>query len=353
MSFSGSSTSFQPEQSHNSQSSQGSQGSSHYDRYNNRSYRNDQNGRYNYRDHHGHRDHHSHHERGRTDRNDRYGRSGRREEQNDWGVQRHTNWIFNSLEFYETPSLRDSVTLQDELSMRAKGVVFLNFVGMHLRLPQPTLYVASTLFHRFYMRFSIKKHHYYDIGATSIFLATKLEETGRKLKDIVIACCRVAQKNDKLEIDEQSKEYWRWRDLILFNEELLLEAICFDLSIENPYNILVQYTRRFVKGEKERLTLTKSAWAFVNDSTRSTLCLRYHARVIAAAALYCASRITHIDIKDSYGRTWWQEIDVDITDIIDGCNTMADMYDNNGSLAKGGQQKYARVPPVEQTPAAP
>ncbi|KAK9348898.1 cyclin-like protein [Lipomyces starkeyi] len=258
-----------------------------------------------------------------------------------WVQQRHTNWLFQPDEFKQTPSTRDGVPFNNEMMMRSKGISFLALVGMHLHLPQPTLYVAATMFHRFYMRFSIKRHHYYDIGATCIFLSTKVEETNRKLKDIVIACCRVAQKNDKLVIDEQSKEYWRWRDIILFNEELLLEAICFDFAIQSPYNILIHYTRKFIKDDKDRIALTKSAWAFLNDSARTTLCLRYPPMVLAAAALYCASTICHVTVlPEEYGRMWWDEIDVTIGDIKDACNIMADLYESSPS--KMGEQKYTR-----------
>ncbi|KAK9368840.1 cyclin-like protein [Lipomyces kononenkoae] len=253
----------------------------------------------------------------------------------------NTNWIFQSDEFKQTPSSRDGILFSNEKVMRSKGISFLALVGMHLQLPQQTLYVAATMFHRFYMRFSIKRHHYYDIGATCIFLSTKVEETNRKLKDIVIACCRVAQKNDKLVIDEQSKEYWRWRDIILFNEELLLEAMCFDFGIPTPYHTLMHYTRKFVKDDKNRIALTKSAWAFVNDSARTTLCLRYSPRVLAAAALYCASTICHVNIfSEEHGRMWWEEIDVSIVDIKDACNIMADLYESSPSNM--GDQKYTR-----------
>jgi len=65
-----------------------------------------------------------------------------------------------------------------------------------------------------------------------------------------------------MEIDEQSKEYWRWRDKILFTEEYLLEALCFDFDITHPYDYVVQLVLQYSPGNS---TLGKCAWAFIND----------------------------------------------------------------------------------------
>ncbi|KAK9454817.1 cyclin-like protein [Dipodascopsis uninucleata] len=269
----------------------------------------------------------------------------RRSPSTEWPNQQHTDWIFQTGDLLNTPSSRDGIDSAAETVLRSKGVSFLMHVGMHLRLPQPTLYVASTLFHRFYMRFSLKRHHHYDIGATCIFLASKIEENIRKLRDIVIACCRVAQKNEKLVIDENNKEFWRWRDIILFNEELLLEAICFDLSIETPYSIMMYYTRKLLKTDDERSALSKSSWAFLNDSVRTTICLIYPAKVIAAASMYFASKICHIEISgNDPSLDWWDEIRVSVDDLKNACNAMADLYDSGSS--NSGEQQYKKIKPV-------
>ncbi|KAK9476218.1 cyclin-like protein [Lipomyces japonicus] len=245
-------------------------------------------------------------------------------------------WLFTAEELVNTPSVREGISVQSETTLRAKGASFLVAVGMQVRLPPHTLYVAATLFHRFYVRFSLKRHHHYDVAATCIFLASKVEETGRKIKDLVVACCRVAQKNDTLVVDEQTKEYWRWRDIILFTEELLLEATCFDLTVRSPYSPLVFLTRRLVPDESKRNALSKSAWAFINDSVRTELCLRFSSNLIAAAAFYFASRVCHVDI----GSEWWSDLDLSIDNIKDACNIMADLYEPADKL---GEQKYTRL----------
>ena len=73
---------------------------------------------------------------------------------------------------------------------------------------------------------------------------------------------RFSQRNWELEIDEQSKEYWRWRDIILYTEEHLLEALCFDFDVVHPYDYLLELVNRFTPGNG---ALGKCAWAFIND----------------------------------------------------------------------------------------
>ena len=178
------------------------------------------------------------------------------------------------------------------------------------------------------------------IGATALFLATKVEENCRKVKELVIACCRIAQKNPALAVDDQSKEYWRWRDTILHNEDLLLEALCFDLSHEPPYKILFDSLNRL--GEQNNKTLRDTGWTFLNDSNTTMLCLLHPSHTIAASALYCSARHHGIAIPDQRGRAWWDVLGVPLRDIRRACNYMASVYEN--SSLKHSEKMYTWTP---------
>ena len=244
-----------------------------------------------------------------------------------------SQWLFTDEELLRTPSILDGMTREKERESRAKGVNFILQVGIMLKLPQITLATASVYLHRFYMRHSMvdvppdrKGLHYYPIAATCLFLATKVEENCRKMRELVIACVRVAQKDPKKLIDEQDKEYWRWRDNILHNEDLLLEAICFDVSLESPYKTLFELL--LLLQQENNRPLRNAAWAFVNDSCLTVLCLQFHNRTIAASALYAAAK--HCDVSfpdDEYGRPWWEIAGVELSDIRRACNCLADVYE--------------------------
>ncbi|KAK5990612.1 Cyclin pch1 [Cladobotryum mycophilum] len=207
-------------------------------------------------------------------------------------------WFFTTDEVQSTPTIIDGVVPSEERLRRAKGVNFIYQAGVMLDLPQITLWVAGVFFHRFFMRFSM------NIAATALFLANKVEENCRKTKDIIIAVARVAQKNAKLAIDEQSKEYWRWRDSILTYEEVMLEQLTFDLMIDNPYRHLFELLGQLDMVHNKNLR--QAAWAFCNDACLTALPLHIEARDVAISSIFFASVHTNQQIDDFNGQAWWK-----------------------------------------------
>lgn len=162
------------------------------------------------------------------------------------------------------------------------------------------------------------------------------------MKELVIACVRVAQKDPHKSVDEQDREYWRWRDVILYNEDVMLEALCFDLSLEPPYKTLFDLLILF--GEDDNISLRNAAWAFINDSYLTMLCLMYPSRTIAAGALYAAAKHCAIVFPDDErGSPWWDVVRVDVHEIWKACNYMADVY--RGVPSKAGKEggMYDRI----------
>ncbi|CCG84089.1 protein of unknown function [Taphrina deformans PYCC 5710] len=246
-------------------------------------------------------------------------------------------WLFTQEEVRRSPSSLLDYTWDRERVERMKGCDFILKVGMKLRLPQTTISTACVFLHRFYMRFSLKDFHYYDVAATTIFLATKCEETGRKLSDIVVACAKTAQKNDAAIIDEQSKDYWRWRDVILYNEELLLEALCFDLIIDHPYSQLKEYWRQFNGGRE----VAKTAWACANDTYRTTIHLCYDSNTIALACLYYASIFSGQVLDDVDNKPWYQTTNINMDTVIEIITIMVELYENSQQVVKDGYDPKA------------
>lgn len=270
-------------------------------------------------------------------------------------------WLFTAQEIETSPSIDHGISPEEERTRRAKGVNFIYQAGILLKMPQITLQTAAVFLHRFYMRYSMVPekggiHHYVrtslprskasmqrldghvaeltggsmeqNIAATALFLASKAEETCRKTKEIVVAVARVAQKNASLIIDEQSKEFWRWRDNILAYEETMLELLTFDVVLTSPYHLLRAHLEgmdlvRF-KG------LRDTAWSFLNDSAMTTLCLRMPPRDIAVAAIYFGARFVNIRIPDDEeDMPWWHRLGGDPSQINEAVQVMAQFYMDN------------------------
>ncbi|KAL6711287.1 hypothetical protein ACN47E_005818 [Coniothyrium glycines] len=240
-------------------------------------------------------------------------------------------WIFTEDELLQAPSILDGMLPEEERTLRRKGVSFILQVGMMLKLPQTTLSTAAVFFNRYLMRMSLKPRagykalHHYQIAATALFLATKVEENCRKMKELVVACVRVALKDPNKLVDEQTKDFWKWRDTILYSEDVLLEALCFDLNVESPYKVMYDMMKYY--GVEHNKKLRNSAWAFLSDSTSTQMCLLFTSHTIGAASLYAGARLAEVTLDDDDGKPWWEIQHVTLRDIRRACNLMADLYE--------------------------
>jgi hypothetical protein len=166
-----------------------------------------------------------------------------------------------------------------------------------------------------------------NIAATALFLANKTEENCRKTKDVIIAVAKVAQKNTRLEIDEQSKEYWRWRDSILMYEELMLELLTFDLMVDNPYHCLFDLLGKLEIVHNKHLR--QAAWAFCNDACLTALPLLMDARDVAIGAIFFASVHTNQQIDDVDGQPWWKYLNGDETKCAQAIRVVMEFWQEN------------------------
>ncbi|KAI8888077.1 cyclin-like protein [Backusella circina FSU 941] len=214
-------------------------------------------------------------------------------------------WYFTKDELSDTPSVHHGFSAENELLDRTKGCHYLLSVGAKLNLPQLPLATATTFFHRFYMRQSMKHYHVYDIAATCLFVATKVEECTRRMKDIVVACAQKAQKNDRLELSEDSKDFIKWKDTLLRYEVILLETLCFDLAIQHPHSILVASDIRSIVSD----SILKKTWMFLYQLMGVPYCVLYRPDTVAAAALLLG---IHCSSLDEVRGDWWDYIHVDI-----------------------------------------
>ncbi|KAK9727356.1 hypothetical protein K7432_001933 [Basidiobolus ranarum] len=227
------------------------------------------------------------------------------------------HWYFKKGEPIKTPSSLDGIDCHKEKLDRSKGCTLIFSIGMTLELPQITLATATVYFHRFYLRQSLKEFHYYDIGTTCVFLACKVEETRRNLQDIITV---YAQKVHKLILEENSKEFCQWKEMIFNYEVILLETLCFELTIEHPYKILIRLVQE-LQGSKK---VANIAWALINHSLRTVLCITYPPHVVAASAFYIANKLLDSKLDTSTECSWWKIIDVNFKDVKDASVLLLD-----------------------------
>ncbi|KAF9087418.1 hypothetical protein BGX23_008147 [Mortierella sp. AD031] len=220
-------------------------------------------------------------------------------------------WYYQREEFFVTPSAVHGLPPQVEKESRHKGISFIMVVGMHLKLPQLTMATAALFFQRFYMRRSFKEYKYY---ASEIYGSIYL---GRRC-DMHLPC----QQNRRVD----AKEYRLWKDTIIYTEELLLETLCFDLSVEHPYHfllILFAHSKDAQRGRK----LKQVAWGFVNDSLRTTLCLTNQPKIVALAAVYIAGKWLDENLNDLLGDVWRENYEPHANEVQSTSNIIEDAED--------------------------
>jgi len=234
-----------------------------------------------------------------------------------------TNWYLTNEELTRGLSAED---IKSEIAQRRSTCSFLQEAGMKLRLPQLTIATAVIFFHRFYARHRFKDYDRYAIATTSLFLAGKVEETPKKLRDVIEVTYMIRFKGKEIPKPD-SVEFNQIREQILANELIVLQTIAFDLTVEHPYKYLLAY----VKGIQGNRALAQVAWNFVNDSLRTTLCLQHRPQLIASAAIFLASKFLKYQIPTDR-KPWWQIMDAKIEELEMIGNQILDLYDSTPNV---------------------
>jgi cyclin T len=216
--------------------------------------------------------------------------------------------------------------LKHEVKLRRNTCAFLQEAGMKLGLPQLTIATAIVFFHRFYATRKFSEYERYIIATTCLFLAGKVEETPKKIRDIIAVTELLRNKDKKLDLE--SPEFWALRENILTHELIVLQTIAFDMTIEHPYKYLLMYVKQIQAGNK---SLAQVAWNFVNDSLRTTLCLQFKPQLIASAAIYLASKFLKHPLPEG-AKPWWEVFNAKIEDLEEISNQILDLYESPGTV---------------------
>jgi CTD kinase subunit beta len=76
---------------------------------------------------------------------------------------------------------------------------------------------------------------------TCLFVASKIEETIKKLKDILVAVHSVKYPDTK-ELDHEQISEERKRKIISY-EKMLLETVCFDFQLRHPFEYVIKFIK--------------------------------------------------------------------------------------------------------------
>ncbi|XP_019413520.1 PREDICTED: cyclin-T1-3-like [Lupinus angustifolius] len=261
-------------------------------------------------------------------------------------------WYFSKKEIEEnSPSKLDGVDLKKEAYLRKSYCTFLQDLGMRLKVPQVTIATAIIFCHRFFLRQSHARNDRRIIATVCMFLAGKVEETPRPLKDVILVSYEIINKKDPSAAQriKQKEVYEQQKEIILLGERVVLATLGFDLNVNHPYKPLVEAIKKFKVAQN---ALAQVAWNFVNDGLRTSLCLQFKPYHIAAGAIFLAAKFLKVKLPSDGEKVWWQEFDVTPRQLEEVSNQMLELYEQNRiapsndveGTAGSGNQTTAKVP---------
>lgn len=275
-------------------------------------------------------------------------------------------WLFTAEEVKETPSRVQDVPEEVESKVVAKTAQFIQECGRDLSIPQLTVSVAIKFFQRFYMLESMLVHPPPLVAAACLFLSCKVQETHKRLKDIIYWTVKVRTRNtpdfpDGMDLFENSPGYYEEKNNILDKEREVLRVLNFDLTVDHPYKHLWTLMRAYLgKGQAEK-SITQAAWNFLNDSFRTYIHVRYDPREIATAALFLSAKLHNHKLPDGTTKdiasgkrllAWHEMFRVDLYRTEEICTMLLDMYEledkNSATIFKNGPGVIDSLPPTHR-----
>jgi len=234
---------------------------------------------------------------------------------------------------------------KDEASYRAlfMGARLINSAGLLLDLPQPAIYAACVVFHRYYLRVPILESSspgWCPVGSVAracLLLGCKLEERVVPIARILSAFhatdiasdsslrAAVASGSVPARLTPEDPSFWSAKRDVIRAESIILTRLGFMVDVETPLKPLASYSR--VLGLPA--SVFGRALAVCNDIMRIDSCAKYPAHVVACGAIFVAARITRIPMPENDDENdfpWWFLFDVNTKDILDVVNDIQYMY---------------------------
>lgn len=172
---------------------------------------------------------------------------------------------------------------------------------------------ACAYFHRYLCRVSMSAKDLYGISAACLFLASKVEECRVKLDTMVDAHFEVKEKKS---LPHADPEFIAFRNKIVYEERVLLDAIEFKFEVVHPHKYCMEVVRRIFFSEHGRADrqqaatvakeVGKAAWDYCTQSMSSTAGLFFPPQLIAITCVWmaCILREVPVDIREYCSPGW-------------------------------------------------
>ncbi|CAG8595476.1 5548_t:CDS:2 [Paraglomus brasilianum] len=214
-----------------------------------------------------------------------------------------------------TPSRKDAIPEELEDELRRLGCHFIQSAGILLKLPQVAMATAQVLFQRFYYVASMMAFSIRDIGMGALFLAAKVQESPRKIRDLINVYHWLISKYQNTVYEPMEyfgTEFYAMKNALVIAEMQILKRLGFNVHVQLPYGLMVNYLKVLELTEHEKIP--QLAWGYLNDSLRTNIYVCYQPPTIACAVIYLAARICGVKLPTQ--PPWWELFEAELEDIL-------------------------------------
>lgn len=155
------------------------------------------------------------------------------------------------------------------------------------KFPIRILETAMYYYQRYFIYNKFDVSIYSDVGITSLFIASKKEDTIKKLRDILSLFNQLRGVNLSLE------QFENHRKRILSLEFRLLETISFDFRSFHSEEFLIKYNKKMAKSKDD----SYMSWLILFDSYQTDLSLKYPPHIIAMSCIIISNKLTDASLK--------------------------------------------------------
>ncbi|KAJ1968698.1 hypothetical protein IWQ62_001086 [Dispira parvispora] len=226
-----------------------------------------------------------------------------------------TNPLLTPEQWSQPPSRIAKVPAPLETQIRHFACELIEAAGILLSLPQVAMATAQVLLQRFYYVASITQFSVRDTMMACLFLASKLEECPRKVKDIINVFDYVVKRRRNLLItplEMFSQAFYEMKNGLIIAELQLLKQLGFNVQVQLPYGLLVTYLQCL--GLVHHPQIPQLAWNYLNDALRTCVYVCYQPPTIASAAIFLAARQCQCKLPTQ--PPWWTVFDANLDDMI-------------------------------------
>ncbi|XP_028394143.1 cyclin-L2-like [Dendronephthya gigantea] len=235
------------------------------------------------------------------------------------------NCVIPAEKLEKTPSASDGLSTELETEVRIVGCEYIQTGGILLKLPQVAMATGQVLFQRFYYSKSLIRHDVEVYAMACLFLAAKIEESPRRIRDVINVFHHIKQRRNMKPIapmEYMGNIYFALKNLVIKAERRILKELGFCVHIKHPHKVVITFLQ-VLECEKNQ-QLAQKAWNYMNDALRTNVFVRYQPETIACACISLSARQLQIPLPSR--PPWWELFDSTMEDIEDVCVTLLKLY---------------------------